>query len=104
MVVVGSPTSIEAGRNLVADEDAGVIAAYATLSIDVESVIAGRRIDGGGPAMKVEFFIDEPESYELFEETWPAERVMLFLRNFVFQEAGEPPAPPPFLVERPNGA
>ena len=80
-VVLGRAVSIRPGRDLVAEEETGIIAAYATLTIAIDQVVAGAVVESAPGELNLELFLNEPTNYRLFAAGLPDEQVLLFLRS-----------------------
>lgn len=86
-VVRGHIASIAKGRNLVADAETGEIAAYATLTVAIDELIAGVIHTEERATVKVEIFLDDPEAYGRIAESVPQESAIWFLRNKAVEAA-----------------
>ena len=80
-VVVGRAVEIRPGRDLVAEEETGIVAPYATLTIAIDQVVAGDVVESAPGQLNLELFLNEPTNYSLFAAGLPDEQVLLFLRS-----------------------
>jgi hypothetical protein len=89
VVLVARPTGIVQGRDVAGNAAGTDVGYFATVSLDVEDVVAGRIVKGDPHALKMELFMgasdptrnDYVATFARYAASLPTERVLLFLTN-----------------------